>query len=415
MPASFFCRKIIDSTFLFIYLYYEQGVSIFFSFPFLSLFGSSLIAYLTLHKASKWSKSKKSMKNGLCRLISSLFLSFFLFVLSPIATSQSQAASKEIPQGLVQFGVPYYSPTLLVVDKEKRQVSIWQNLQGRTQKVLTLNSNVGKKQGDKLKEGDFKTPEGIYFFIQQFMGKELPSYELYGTLAFNTDYPNFFDRRKGKTGTGIWLHGFPNHQPFKEGSRGCVILYDEDIHSLRAHVQLYRTPMLIYDSVPMAHPSNVQRLRVKINQMITKWKTHWENKQISAYMGFYHSQFQSQKKNWDKWKAYKKRLMAQYQFIQLNLTKPLILHHPSGVIVKTLQRYVSNAYSDFGEKTLYLAEEEGEFKIIGEYWRALDENPTLYFSATAQNKEGKRSLTLNPSSVQPKPLRGLSIRINTNK
>ena len=313
-----------------------------------------------------------------------------------------------MPQGLVQFVVPYYARTVLVVDKDKKQISVWKKDRdsSQAQRLLTFSSNVGKKRGDKLKEGDFKTPEGIYFFTQRFIGKELPSYELYGSLGFDTNYPNFFDLRKGKTGTGIWLHGIPESQVAKEGSRGCVILNDKDIHALKEYIHLHRTPFLIYASVPMVHKSEVRKLRKQLNKMIKDWQFSWENKNLDMYMSFYDTQFQSQRKNWSQWREYKKGLMEQYQFIKLSLTQPLILYHASGIIVKTLQQYESNAYSDFGEKTLYLVEREKEFKIVGEEWKSLDEKPSLYFSLNQHEK----NLPLPPPHLVSKPLSSISLQ-----
>ena len=335
-----------------------------------------------------------------------------LFLLLIASSQIGETRSKSI-QGLVQWGGPYYSPYILVVDKGKKQVSLWRNEKDSATKFLTFNSDVGKIKGDKFKKGDFKTPEGIYFFTQQFVGKQLTSYKLYGSLAFDTDYPNFFDRQKGKTGAGIWLHGLPNDQALDEGSRGCVALRDRDIHILKGYIHLRRTPFLIYDSVPMVDPSEVRRLRTKLNQMVQEWEHSWENKQLDVYMGFYDSTFRSQKKNWNQWRTYKQGLMEKYQFIRLTLTQPLILHHPSGVVVKTIQRYESNGYKDLGEKTLYLVQKEKEFKIIGEEWKPLYEKSLLPI-LSRKEKLNLHSLK-RPTPSDSKTMNGISLQTDMDK
>ena len=335
--------------------------------------------------------NKDSVRKSPCLKGCKVFFWFF------VATCQIGQASSKIPQGLVQWEVPYYSPYVLVVDKGKKQISLWERKKGSTQRFLTFNVDVGKKKGDKFEKGDFKTPEGIYFLTQKFVGEQLISYKLYGSLAFDTNYPNFFDRRRRKTGAGIWIHGLPNTQALGAGSRGCIALNDRDIHVLKKYIRLHRTPLIIYDSVPMVSASQAGQLRKKLNQMVRDWQQSWENKQLDTYMDFYGSTFVSQKKNRDQWRIYKQGLMNKYQFIKLSLTQPLILHHPSGAVVKTLQRYESNEYRDFGEKTLYLVQRNKEFKIVGEKWEPLKSKKVpLSFS------DYKEESNL-PSSVHPHP------------
>lgn len=75
--------------------------------------------------------------------------------------------------------------------------------------TFTLNEGftafIGAKEGDKYKEGDLKTPVGVYKLIQKLNNVD----SFYGPLAFVTSYPNTFDKVQGKNGSGIWIHGFP--------------------------------------------------------------------------------------------------------------------------------------------------------------------------------------------------------------
>ena len=80
---------------------------------------------------------------------------------------------------------------------------------------------IGKNGAGKIIEGDQKTPLGVYFVTRFIESGELP--DLYGDGAFPINYPNIWDRRNGRTGTGIWLHGTPStifSRP-PEDSDGC--------------------------------------------------------------------------------------------------------------------------------------------------------------------------------------------------
>lgn len=65
--------------------------------------------------------------------------------------------------------------------------------------------SVGKGGGDKRREGDEKTPIVVYRVSSYLPGSSLP--DMYGPGAFPIDYPNPWDRKLGRTGSGIWLHG----------------------------------------------------------------------------------------------------------------------------------------------------------------------------------------------------------------
>lgn len=87
----------------------------------------------------------------------------------------------------------------------------------------------GRREGDKQKEGDLRTPEGVYFITHKITQKL--DFMEYGPHAFNLNYPNPADRLRGKTGGGIWLHS--KGQPI-EGltTRGCMAIDRYEIEDL---------------------------------------------------------------------------------------------------------------------------------------------------------------------------------------
>jgi murein L,D-transpeptidase YafK len=116
------------------------------------------------------------------------------------------------------------SPILLRIFKEESQLEVWkQNLDGQYAllKAYPICRWSGAL-GPKKKEGDRQAPEGFYAITPAQMN---PNSNYY--LAFNTGYPNAFDRAWGRTGSELMVHGDCS-------SRGCYAMTDEQIQEIYA-------------------------------------------------------------------------------------------------------------------------------------------------------------------------------------
>lgn len=99
----------------------------------------------------------------------------------------------------------------------------------------------GRLEGDKQKEGDLRTPEGVYFITHKITQKL--DFMEYGPHAFNLNYPNPADRLRGKTGSGIWLHS--KGQPITGlTTRGCMAIDQYELTDL-LHLLAPGTPVVI--------------------------------------------------------------------------------------------------------------------------------------------------------------------------
>ncbi|HPI39805.1 MAG TPA: hypothetical protein PLJ21_03320, partial [Pseudobdellovibrionaceae bacterium] len=114
-----------------------------------------------------------------------------IFFLSVVSQGVS-AAPDELPAGLLQISdTDAFSPNAFVVDKSQRKLFVYQQ-KDQLQKLMEYPADIGKNDGDKLRRDDARTPEGIYFFEQKLQTPEIP-FNLYGSVAFTTNYPNLFD------------------------------------------------------------------------------------------------------------------------------------------------------------------------------------------------------------------------------
>ncbi|MFH1223854.1 MAG: L,D-transpeptidase family protein [Pseudomonadota bacterium] len=104
----------------------------------------------------------------------------------------------------------------------------------------------GQSDGTKSKDGDKKTPEGVYFIEKMIPREELPD-DIYGIMAAPLNYPNPIDRTMKKTGSGIWLHGTSNIENLsgKNATAGCIILKNTDIVELTKIMRPMVTPVVI--------------------------------------------------------------------------------------------------------------------------------------------------------------------------
>lgn len=154
----------------------------------------------------------------------------------------------------------------IIVDKSKRRLYVFSG----KELLKEYKIGLGKKPiGLKLKEGDKKTPEGIYYVNEKKRGG-LPS--RLGSRWIRISYPNWADALraykrkniskntldligkaiKGKRiplqssflGGGIGIHG-DGSIPIRDFTRGCIGLINKDIEEIFPYIKL-KTPVIIY-------------------------------------------------------------------------------------------------------------------------------------------------------------------------
>jgi murein L,D-transpeptidase YafK len=117
------------------------------------------------------------------------------------------------------------APILIRIYKQESALEVWK--QDRSGKFALLNSypvcKYSGNLGPKLRQGDHQAPEGFYDIAPGQMNPNSSEY-----LAFNTGFPNAFDRSLGRTGSFLMVHG---------GCRsvGCYAMTDyamEEIYGL---------------------------------------------------------------------------------------------------------------------------------------------------------------------------------------
>jgi len=124
----------------------------------------------------------------------------------------------------------------------------------------------GSNNGDKYVVGDNKTPEGIYYVTGYLNEQNLKNRfrsiaGRYGTGAFPLNYPNPFDKMRGKTGGGIWLHGNSIAQKFV--TQGCIAIENSNIDELKNHIDI-GTPVILAESINYQTAENYSKKRASL-------------------------------------------------------------------------------------------------------------------------------------------------------
>ena len=120
---------------------------------------------------------------------------------------------------------------MIVVDKFHRILYLLRQGTNRWGVIRVYPVAIGENEGAKLREGDRRTPQGLYFMVRKrYQSEMVRSYgrtvaAQFGPHAFVLNYPNRHDIAARRTGSGIWIHGtFDNTIPIV--SRGCVSMHN---------------------------------------------------------------------------------------------------------------------------------------------------------------------------------------------
>ncbi|MBA7570819.1 hypothetical protein ES708_12572 [subsurface metagenome] len=266
---------------------------------------------------------------------------------------------------------------ILLVDKNVHTLYVLDYDGGNRKLVHSFDCKTGKNQGNKQVEGDQRTPEGVYFFVEKYDRNEIQrlvgrqqAYQ-YGDMAYVMNFPNVLDRLKGKNGGGIWLHGtdkqFDQTSPFD--TQGCVVLSNDAIKVISNYIDLYDTSIIIVESLSVDKIDTITSAKQEILTMIEDWRESWAEKRIDDYIDFYSPYFSSQGKNRDQWKIDKSYLATINGNVTISLDDFTVMRHNDGLLVQFKQTYSAANLNSIGIKTLYLVPGADSWKIISEGFR----------------------------------------------
>jgi hypothetical protein len=162
--------------------------------------------------------------------------------------------------------VPQEEPVLLIVDQARYELRRY----ARGVLIETKEIGLGQGHGPKQRQGDLRTPKGMYFVIDKHRGEFTGSAAAYfGGHWIKINYPNPWDAERGLAeklvqaplvekvradwserratnertalGGGIGLHGWNGEWRGEGGAHlswGCVVMHNADIAQVYEHVPI---------------------------------------------------------------------------------------------------------------------------------------------------------------------------------
>ncbi|EAL5452720.1 murein L,D-transpeptidase, partial [Campylobacter coli] len=252
----------------------------------------------------------------------------------------------------------YYDDDVAIVltNKTDKILRVYSYSDGKIKQDFEQKAIITGLMGDKQVEGDLKTPVGFYELGRKFN----PGDPYYGPFAFATTYPNLLDKVQGKTGGGIWIHGYPldgtRLDEFK--TRGCIALFNENLEEFAKVVQ---------DKKVFAMTEEKEKVRAKKEDIaalladLFAWKLAWTDSDINTYLNFYD---EKQFKRFDKMKfeqfaSMKKSIFSRKEdkkikFSDINISPYPNVENETMYRISFYEDYYTKNYQFKGDKILYV-------------------------------------------------------------
>ena len=276
------------------------------------------------------------------------------------------------PEVLLQTSYRY--DRVLLVDTSEHRLYVIdprpQQLGERPKLLSDYYVSIGSKGVGKEQRGDQRTPLGIYTIVSSMNDDQLP--ELYGSGAFPIDYPNSWDQRNERSGSGIWLHGVPRttYARAPESSRGCVAMANDDLNQLTPHITTGNTQIIIADQINWLSDSEYRQRRQQLTVALEQWRSDWQNGSLERYMRHYAADFSDgESMSRARWQQQRAALVDSERLVKVAVSDVSILGYPGEtdlVEIRFQLRYSSKTHSAQRRKRQYWRKTGGVWQIVQE-------------------------------------------------
>jgi murein L,D-transpeptidase YafK len=206
------------------------------------------------------------------------------------------------PEGYVPSQFLKMAPqtrSAMAVDASRSRLYFFENTGSGLQLKADYYVSVGKAGISKSQEGDQRTPLGVYFVSSHLDRRTLTDF--YGVGALTLNYPNVLDVRRGKSGSGIWLHGTPPTQ-FSRAPRatdGCLVLSNPDIRFLIDNISVRNTPVVVASQLVWKSPKQLEEPAAAFASSLESWRQAKVSGDLKRTLSYYTPDFSSYGKTLD--------------------------------------------------------------------------------------------------------------------
>ena len=307
---------------------------------------------------------------SIIKKINSIVLLLSIFILLVILFlpfySISFAANHKLLDAIIELPE---NENAIIVEKKTQTLFLYLFKSENLSIDFKVPCSTGEIKGIKQKAGDKKTPEGIYFLNDEYEDKYLSP--IYGKKAFPTDYPNFLDKKFGKNGSAIWIHG-TNKKLKPMDSNGCVALENSNILKLSNYINLDSTPVIMVDTITMVDKDKLKKQKNDINNMISQWGQSIETGSYHDFLSFYSSNYLPEIFWWTDWNSLRSRINSGNPDLALNVTVDKVgIYYHDQVFVTLFDCYLelNNKKIFIGKRKLFLEYQKDNYKIIGDVFQ----------------------------------------------
>ena len=265
----------------------------------------------------------------------------------------------------VKYGYYENISFILLCNKTLKTLKVLKYKNGKIFKLASFNNLIVGKQGQKEKEGDLRTPIGVYSLKYEI----IPKNTFYGPLAFVTSYPNLYDKLHKRDGHGIWIHGKPlDGKSRPDLSKGCIVLNNNDLKRLAKIINYQQTVLQIYQKPVFASKEDI----ASILSLLYKWRWAWEKSDLNKYISYYAKDFhRSNGYNLKQFTNYKKRVfkLRKHQKVTIYFKDIKIVPYQNPKDEKIYrvtfyEDYNAPNYTFKGNKEIFVKKEGDKFKIF---------------------------------------------------
>ncbi len=251
----------------------------------------------------------------------------------------------------------------LLADTSRARLYLFENVDGEPRLKSDYYMTIGKNGTDKRKEGDKRTPMGVYRITDQLPRAGLA--DLYGDGAFPLNYPNEWDQSQKRGGHGIWLHGVPSNTYSRppRSSDGCVVVANPDLKELSRWIKVGSTPVIITDRTDWVARPEWEQSRDELLAQLQTWSGDWESRDPDRFLSHYSSTMNGGDNA--TWIKDKRRNILDKDWIRVSLSDVSLFLYPGGdmAYAEFTQRYSSDKLSSLSNKRLYWRQEKGAWRV----------------------------------------------------
>jgi hypothetical protein len=253
--------------------------------------------------------------------------------------------------------LPESTPTAFVAESSTSTFYRFDRTPTSVAKIRQDYMSIGQAGVGKERAGDRRTPLGIYFVTEQLDTTRL--HEKYGVTAFPLDYPNAWDRRLGRTGDGIWVHGVIEGGGVRPplDTDGCIALPNERLLELED------------DFLPEAEA--LTETRLALESAVTDWAASLEKGDLFSWLELYDQSFEHWGMNKAEWSAFSLETLGQRAISNVEVSDLLLLGDPveEGLFLSRFRLEISEgaARKVISMRRIYWRRSEsGAFRIVAE-------------------------------------------------